>query len=66
MNIAGLVLIIGIVVGGAILAYVVLMIFYPEWVGITGKVALEAERSHKESNSDSEDQKEDEDSSHGN
>lgn len=66
MNIAGLVLIIGIVVGGAILAYVVLMIFYPEWVGITGKVALEAERSHKESDSESEDQKEDENSSHGN
>jgi hypothetical protein len=30
----------------AILVYVVLMIFLPEWVGITGKAALEAERGH--------------------
>jgi uncharacterized membrane protein len=27
--------------------YVVVMILWPEWVGITGKVAIEAERSHK-------------------
>ncbi|MCM2281652.1 MAG: hypothetical protein NDI61_07380 [Bdellovibrionaceae bacterium] len=27
--------------------YVLLMIFLPEWVGITGKVALENERSHR-------------------
>lgn len=26
--------------------YVLFMIFLPEWVGITGKVALEAEKSH--------------------
>ncbi len=36
------------VVIAAILVYVVLMIFLPEWVGITGKAALEAERSHAE------------------
>ena len=36
----------GVIVGG-ILAYVAFMIFLPEWVGITGKKALEAERSHK-------------------
>lgn len=28
------------------LVYACLAIFYPEWVGITGKVALDAERSH--------------------
>lgn len=27
--------------------YVVIMIIWPEWVGITGQVALEAERSHR-------------------
>jgi hypothetical protein len=31
----------------ALLAYVLMMIFLPEWVGITGKKALEAERSHE-------------------
>lgn len=29
-----------------IMAYVILMVFFPEWVGITGQKALEAERSH--------------------
>ena len=38
----------GAVFFGAILVYVLFMIFLPEWVGITGKVALEAERSHRE------------------
>ncbi len=33
---------------GGVFVYVLFMIFLPEWVGITGKVALEAERSHKE------------------
>ncbi|MES2854660.1 MAG: hypothetical protein V4692_02300 [Bdellovibrionota bacterium] len=33
---------------GFIIVYLLLMIFFPEWVGITGKVALEAERSHRE------------------
>ena len=28
--------------------YLVIMFLWPEWVGITGKVALEAERSHRE------------------
>lgn len=36
------------VVLGAIAIYVVFMVFLPEWVGITGKKALEAERSHVE------------------
>jgi hypothetical protein len=30
----------------AIFAYVFVMIFYPEWVGITGKTALENQKSH--------------------
>ena len=38
------------VAGGLFLAgimvYVLFMVFLPEWVGITGKKALEAERSH--------------------
>lgn len=32
----------------SMLVYFTLMVFYPEWVGITGKVALQAERSHIE------------------
>jgi hypothetical protein len=36
------------VVLGAVLAYVIIMLFWPEWVGITGQVALDAEKSHKE------------------
>lgn len=28
------------------MVYVGLMVFFPEWVGITGKKALEAEQSH--------------------
>ena len=32
----------------SIIVYVLLMLFFPEWVGITGKVALNAERSHRE------------------
>ena len=32
---------------GSIVAYVVLMIFLPEWVGITGKVARDAQKSHQ-------------------
>ncbi len=30
----------------AIMIYVLFMIFLPEWVGITGKKAIEAEKSH--------------------
>lgn len=30
-----------------IMVYVLFMVFLPEWVGITGKKALEAERSHQ-------------------
>ncbi|QDK37253.1 hypothetical protein [Bdellovibrio sp. NC01] len=32
----------------SILVYACLAVFYPEWVGITGKVALNAEISHRE------------------
>ena len=32
----------------SMLVYFTLMVFFPEWVGITGKVALQAERSHIE------------------
>lgn len=46
-----------LIIGGAIvisiisfLAYAVLAFFYPEWVGITGKVALAAEEAHTEGN----------------
>lgn len=31
----------------SVLAYAVLAVFFPEWVGITGKVALNAEKSHR-------------------
>ncbi len=37
---------IGVFVGGAGV-YLAFMIFLPEWVGITGKTALEAEKSHR-------------------
>ena len=30
----------------AVMIYVIFMVFLPEWVGITGKKALEAEQSH--------------------
>ncbi len=32
---------------GALFVYGLFMIFLPEWVGITGKKALDAERSHQ-------------------
>lgn len=35
----------GLFIAG-IMVYVLFMVFLPEWVGITGKKALEAERSH--------------------
>ncbi len=41
-----------IIIGGititifSFLAYAILAFFFPEWVGITGKVALMTERSH--------------------
>lgn len=44
----------GIIVGiigifvGACMVYGVFMVFFPEWVGITGKTALEYEKSHTE------------------
>lgn len=30
-----------------VMVYVLFMVFLPEWVGITGKKALDAERSHR-------------------
>jgi len=32
---------------GIIIAYVLLMIYFPEWVGITGKVALKNLKDHQ-------------------
>ncbi|KHD87143.1 MAG: hypothetical protein OM95_16075 [Bdellovibrio sp. ArHS] len=32
----------------SVLVYAILAVFFPEWVGITGKVALDAEQSHNE------------------
>lgn len=37
----------GVFLGG-IIVYVAFMIFLPEWVGIAGKVARDAERTHQE------------------
>ena len=31
----------------SVMIYAGLAVFFPEWVGITGKVAKDAERSHK-------------------
>lgn len=36
------------VVIGATVVYLAFIFFLPEWVGITGSVAREAERSHQE------------------
>lgn len=33
---------------GAMVVYAFLMIYFPEWVGITGKSALETIEGHKE------------------
>jgi hypothetical protein len=41
----------GGVFSAAIVIYVAFMIFLPEWVGITGKTALDNERSHRGENS---------------
>lgn len=32
---------------GLVVVYFLLMFFYPEWVGMTGKVAKKNEESHK-------------------
>jgi hypothetical protein len=37
----------GIIVLITTVSYFVIMFFFPEWVGITGKKAIEAERSHQ-------------------
>lgn len=36
------------VAGVSTIVYFSLMVFFPEWVGITGKIARRAEESHKE------------------
>ncbi len=41
-------IVIGALVVIGILVYLVFLIFLPEWVGVTGKVAREAERAHRE------------------
>lgn len=38
-----------------IFAYVIVMVVWPEWVGITGKVAKEAERAHRDGTAASDD-----------
>lgn len=37
---------IAVFIGGSAV-YLVFMIFFPEWVGITGETALKAEQSHR-------------------
>jgi predicted RND superfamily exporter protein len=45
---------IGLIVGiilvfiGSFIVYGIFMIYFPEWVGITGKTALDYEKSHQE------------------
>ncbi|MNL22552.1 hypothetical protein D3C87_1439040 [compost metagenome] len=36
-----------IVAIASVLVYATIAVFFPEWVGITGKVALDAEHSHQ-------------------
>lgn len=38
----------------ASLVYVAFLFFLPEWVGVTGKVALDAEKSHAKGSSSEE------------
>ncbi|AHZ85398.1 hypothetical protein AB1A81_13390 [Bdellovibrio bacteriovorus] len=40
------------VAGISVIIYFCLMVFFPEWVGITGKIALRAEQSHREGESE--------------
>lgn len=40
-----------IVFFAATLVYLALLFFFPEWVGVTGKVALEAEKAHTKGSS---------------
>ncbi len=47
----GLAFVAGGLLLGAVVVYVALMIFFPEWVGITGKVALNNEKSHQKEES---------------
>jgi hypothetical protein len=42
------------VVLGAIFIYLAFMIFLPEWVGITGKTAIENEKSHRDGKTEKE------------
>lgn len=35
-----------IVFFAATIVYLALLMFFPEWVGVTGKVALDAEKAH--------------------
>lgn len=49
MEMGTIIIIGGIAIGIlSILVYAVIAIFFPEWVGITGKVAKSAEQSHTE------------------
>lgn len=44
-NVVLTILVVGVVVF-ALLSYLFFMIFFPEWVGITGKKAREIQQSH--------------------
>lgn len=49
MEMGTIIIIGGITVGIlSIIVYAAIAIFFPEWVGITGKVARSAEESHEE------------------
>ncbi|WP_413291239.1 hypothetical protein [Bdellovibrio sp. HCB337] len=49
MDMGTIIIIGGIAIGVlSIIIYALIAIFYPEWVGITGKVARSAEKSHEE------------------
>ena len=43
-----------IVFCAATLVYLALLFFFPEWVGVTGKVALDAEKAHAKGSSSEE------------
>lgn len=43
-----------IVFCAATIVYLGLLMFFPEWVGVTGKVALDAEKAHTQGSSSEE------------
>ncbi len=51
----GILAAIAVIFIGALMVYGVIMAFWPEWVGITGKTALDYEKSHTEGSETSKD-----------